>query len=153
MKSDDKRGKAYTALDLLKTRNMRKISLILWYSLIVLSLTYYGFSFNMSSFGGNFYITFMLSGLIEVPSQPLTALALRFIGRRHVFAMFMLLTAFSSFAVIPATSESLKIIFALLGKFGVNSAWNVWSMQCAELYPTVLRHTGKGVASVVGLFG
>jgi len=117
------------------------------------ALLYYGISFNMSDFGGNFYITFLLSGLVEIPSYILPVILLRFIGRRILFAIFMVMTGVSCFAVIPSTSEWLKVMFALIGKFGVNSAWNVISVHGPELYPTVLRVRGLGVASVIGRIG
>ena len=125
----------------------------MWYSWVVNALIYYGFSFNMSDFGGNFYITFLLSGLVELPSQILSALFLRFIGRRNLFSIFMFLTAGSCFAAIPSRAEWLKVMFALLGKFSVSSSWNVMSIHGQELYPTVLRHIGMGASSVAGRIG
>ncbi|CAG2178990.1 unnamed protein product, partial [Oppiella nova] len=65
----------------------------------------------------------------------------------------MLITGVSCFAVIPSTTVWLKVMFALLGKFAINSASNVMSVQIPELYPTVLRQRGLGVASVIGRTG
>ena len=118
-----------------------------------MALVYYGFSLNMSDFGGNFYISFALGGLIEIPSQILSAFSLRFIGRRKMFVIFMLLTVVSCLSVIPAKEDWLKVTLALMGKFGVNSAWNVMGIHGPEMYPTILRQTGMGSASVVGRVG
>ena len=153
MQRDDEITKTHTVLDLLKTPNLRKVTLIMWYLWIVNALIYYGFSFNMSDFGGNFYVTFLLSGLVELPSQLLSALFLRFIGRRNLFVIFMLMTAISCLAIIPSKSEWMKVSFALLGKFGVSSSWNVMSIHGPELFPTILRNTGIGSSSVVGRIG
>ena len=153
MQGDDEITKTHTVLDLFKTPNLRKITLILWFSWAVNSFIYYGFSLNMSDFGGNFYITFLLSGLIELPSILSTVLLLRFIGRSKLFPLAMTLTAVSCFAVIPSKGEWLKVMFALLGKFGVISAWDIMSVQAPELFPTILRHTGMGSSSVVGRVG
>ena len=91
--------------------------------------------------------------MVELPSQLLSALFLRFIGRSKLLALFLCLTALSCFAVIPSEKDWLKVMFALIGKFAVNSSWNVMAIQGPELYPTILRQTGMGAASVVGRVG
>ncbi|XP_054165996.1 organic cation transporter protein-like, partial [Oppia nitens] len=143
----------YTALDLVKTPLLRKISFILWYTWIVEALLYYGFSLNIGDFGGNFYITFLLSGLVELPSQILCVFLLRVMGRRTLFSLFLFMTSASCFAIIPSQSDWLKVTFALMAKFGVNSAWNVMAIHGPELYPTVLRQRGQGMASVFSRIG
>jgi OCT family organic cation transporter-like MFS transporter 4/5 len=142
-----------TILDLFKTPKLRKYTLIFWYSWIVNALVYYGFSFNMSDFGGNFYITFLLSGLVELPSALITALGLKYIGRRNLFSFFMLLITLSTLAVIPSKTTAFKVTFALLGKFAVSSTWNVMGIHGPEVFPTVIRHTGLGSCSVIGRIG
>jgi hypothetical protein len=107
----------------------------------------------MSDFGGNFYITFLLSGLVELPSNLITALGLRYIGRRKLYSGFMFLITVSTLAVIPSKTTAFKVTFALLGKFADNSAWAVLYLHGPEIFPTVIRHIGIGSSSVVGRFG
>jgi OCT family organic cation transporter-like MFS transporter 4/5 len=142
-----------TILDLLKTPKLRKSTLIFWYSWMANALVYYGFSLNMSDFGGNFYITFFLSGVVELPASLFTAIALRYIGRRKLFSFFMLLITLSTLAVIPSKTTAFKVTFALLGKFAVSSAWCVMLLHGPEVFPTVIRHIGMGSSSVVGRIG
>ncbi len=150
---DGKSEKSKTILDLFKTPKLRKHTLILWYGWIVAALVYYGFSLNMSDFGGNFYITFLFSGLVELPSNLITVLGLRFIGRRKLYSGFMLLITVSTLAVIPSKTTAFKVTFALLGKFAVTSAWAILFLHGSELFPTVIRNIGSGSSSVVGRFG
>jgi hypothetical protein len=107
----------------------------------------------MSDFGGNFYVTFLLSGLVELPSSLIIALGLRYIGRRKLFSGFMFLITVSTLAVIPLKTTAFKVTFALLGKFAVSSAWGVMFVHGQEIFPTVIRHIGTGSSSVVGRFG
>jgi OCT family organic cation transporter-like MFS transporter 4/5 len=107
----------------------------------------------MSDFGGNFYITFLLSGLVELPSNLITALGLRYIGRRKLYSGFMFLTTVSTLAVIPSKTTAFKVTFALLGKFAGNGAWAILFLYGPEIFPTVIRHIGIGSSSVVGRFG
>ncbi|CAG2162928.1 unnamed protein product [Oppiella nova] len=153
VQSSDKSKQNHTVLDLVKTSNLRKISMIMWYTHAVVALLYYGISLNMSDFGGNFYITFLLSGLVELPSQLLTVVFFRLFGRRLLFSTFLTITSVSCLAIIGSRAEWLTVLLALIGKFGVNSAWNVMAVVGPELYPTVIRHRGMGVAQVVGRLG
>ncbi|CAG2110553.1 unnamed protein product [Medioppia subpectinata] len=104
----------------------------------------------MSDFGGNFYITFLLSGIVELPSQLLSPLMLRYMGRRKLYALFTFITGVSCFAIIPVQREWIKVTLALIGKFSVSTSFNVYSIHGPELLPTVLRQRGMGFASFVG---
>ncbi|CAG2109090.1 unnamed protein product [Medioppia subpectinata] len=150
---NEKSKRNHTVIDLVKTPKLRKISLIMWYCYPIHALVYYGLSYNISDFGGNFYVTFLLSGLVGLPSHLIPVPLLRYVGRKKLFAGFMLLTGLSCFAVIPSDREWLTVMFALIGKFGDNTSWNVMSIIAPELYPTVLRQTGMGVSSVIGRLG
>jgi OCT family organic cation transporter-like MFS transporter 4/5 len=142
-----------TILDLFKTPKLRKYTLIFWYSWIVNALVYYGLSLNMSDFGGNIYITFLLSGLVELPALLLCAIALRYIGRKKLFSFFMLMITVSTLAVIPSKTTAFKVTFVLLGKFFVSSAWCIMKLHIPEVFPTVIRHIGIGSSSMAGRFG
>ena len=107
----------------------------------------------MSAFGGNLYVTFMLSGLVELPSNLLTGLLLRHISRRKLFAIFSLIISVSTFAIIWSENSEFKVIFALLGKFSVSSCNSVIAIFGPEIFPTVLRNTGFGSSSAVGRIG
>ncbi|CAG2100137.1 unnamed protein product [Medioppia subpectinata] len=151
----NKKEKGHNVLDLFKTPNIRKYTFIIWYGQAINALIYYGLSLNMGDFGGNFYVTFLLMGLMELPAQVLLPLFLRYIGRRKVYAMFMIITAMSCVAVVFSQSQSswLRVLLALVAKYGISSSWMALSVHGSEIYPTVVRNTGQGVASVVGRVG
>ena len=65
----------------------------------------------------------------------------------------MYISAISTIAIIPAKEEWIKIVFALISKFAVTNSWSVLGVYASEIYPTVMRTTGMGVASVVGRVG
>ena len=110
---------------------------------------YYAFSYNIGDYGGNFYITFMLSGLVEMPSQLLCALFLKFIGRRPLLIVFMVMTTISCLSIIFVESDWSKVTLALIGKFAVTSSENVMSIHAPEMFPTVVRNIALGAGTVV----
>ncbi|CAG2181871.1 unnamed protein product, partial [Oppiella nova] len=99
----EKSTKTYTVLDLLKTSNLRKYTLIFWFSWIVV-------------------------GVVELPSAFISITALRYIGRRTALIIFLIIIAVSSLAIIPTTDSTLKVTFALIGKFAVGALWWIYEV-------------------------
>ena len=56
---------------------------------MVVSMTYYGLSLNTGNLGGDFYMNFFISGLVEFPAYTLAILFLDRIGRKicHMLSM------------------------------------------------------------------
>ncbi|KAK7072770.1 hypothetical protein SK128_009598 [Halocaridina rubra] len=65
-----------TVLDLLRKSNMRKRSLNMFFCWAVCTLVYYGLSSNSGNLGGNLYVNFILTMLIEIPSYVFSYLVL-----------------------------------------------------------------------------
>lgn len=142
-----------SAIDLFKTPKLRKYTLIFWFLGIVNALIYYGFALNMYDIGGNFYLTFLLSGVVEIPSKLVVVIMLRHIGRKMTFIIFMVTIATASIGMIFADSPIAAVVLALIAKFGVTSSWVVQGLQEIELFPTNLRQTGRGTVAVVSRIG
>ena len=53
-------------VSLVKTREMRKRTLNIFYSWLVVAMVYYGLSFNTKNLGGNRYVSSFVSGFVEV---------------------------------------------------------------------------------------
>ncbi|KAM7394994.1 hypothetical protein PAMA_006644 [Pampus argenteus] len=66
----------HSFLDLVRTPNMKKHSLIVFYLWFVNVLVYYGLSLNISDFGMNIYLTQMIFGLVEMPARTVTLFTL-----------------------------------------------------------------------------
>ncbi len=77
------RSKA-SILDLFKTRNMLKKTVIQMYVWFTTSFVYYGLTLNSDTLiPGNLYVNYAVGGLAEFPALVLTTLLLHFIGRRY----------------------------------------------------------------------
>lgn len=109
--------KNHTYLDLVKTPQLRKITLcsgFFWYQITLdkvlpdrlflswpfcctyyrfaVSFLYYGISLKISGFGVNIYLTQFIYSVIEVPAKILTYFVLDRIGRRNCQAWFLITT-------------------------------------------------------------
>ena len=56
----------------------------------VVSMVYYGLSLNSGNLAGDFYLNFLLSGLVEFPAYTLCLLLLDRIGRKKLHASCMI---------------------------------------------------------------
>ncbi len=59
---------------LLETPEMRKRTLNIFYSWLVVAMVYYGLSFNSKNLGANRYVSVFVSGFVEVSGSRVTGL-------------------------------------------------------------------------------
>uniref|UniRef100_A0A8C9TZ08 Si:dkey-166k12.1 n=1 Tax=Scleropages formosus TaxID=113540 RepID=A0A8C9TZ08_SCLFO len=68
--------RSHTAVDLVRTPQMRKRAIILFYIWFVNVLVYYGLSLGVSHLGVNLYLTQFVFGVVEIPARSLVMLFL-----------------------------------------------------------------------------
>ena len=121
--------RSVTLIDLWLSPNLRKKTLILYFTWAVNGFVYYGLSFNTNSLGGNIYLNFFLMGLVEIPAYLLTIKILRDYGRRIPLAIAMAGAGVAFLVSLPVASfESLSwlsTVFALAGKFCITSSFAI----------------------------
>ncbi|XP_062292958.1 organic cation transporter protein [Scomber scombrus] len=144
----------HSVIDLIRTPNMRKQSLIVFYLWFVNVLVYYGLSLNISDFGMNIYLTQMIFGLVEMPARTITLFTL---NRSRKFSqlaflavggMACLMTIF-----IPKELSVIKTVLAMIGKFGITASLSIIYVYSAEVFPTVIRQNGIGLGSMCARTG
>lgn len=88
----DAADETHSYLDLLRTPQLRKISLLsgfLWFSVAFL---YYSISFRISGLGVSIYLAHFIYGAVETPAKILCYFLLDRIGRRNGQAGFLMAT-------------------------------------------------------------
>ncbi|KAM9346797.1 solute carrier family 22 member 4-like [Symphorus nematophorus] len=142
-------------LDLLKTTNIRKITLMLWLIWFASSVSYFGISFNMSGLNGNPFLNYFLLTVVEVPGYTASWLAARSLPRRLSSISFTLLGALAVL-LIQITQDSnpaVTLSLVLLGKFGTLASTGVLYMYTGELFPTVIRNTAMSSCAMFSRVG
>lgn len=109
--SDEK----YTVLDLLKTPNLRKITLNMWVNWLVVSLVYYGLALEAGNLGNlDFYLSNFISGAVEIPAYILTILVLDKVGRKLPVLGTTLFGGAACLAAIPLILKSIcNVLFSI----------------------------------------
>ncbi|XP_047714447.1 solute carrier family 22 member 3 isoform X2 [Prionailurus viverrinus] len=142
-------------LDLVRTPQMRKCTLILMFAWFTSAVVYQGLVMRLGIIGGNLYIDFFISGVVELPAALLILLTIERFGRRLPFAgsnmvagVACLVTAF-----LPEGIPWLRTTVATLGRLGITMAFEIVYLVNSELYPTTLRNFGVSLCSGLCDFG
>ncbi|XP_030833206.1 organic cation transporter protein [Strongylocentrotus purpuratus] len=147
--------KHFTLLDLIRTRNMRKLTIIMAFVWFVNSVIYYGLSLNTDSLAGDPYLNFFISGAVEVPAYFVAAGLIRCVGRRLPLCACHIIGGIACIATvfIPAETEGgtdlspVIVTVAMAGKFCISASYAIVFLYASELFPTVIRNLGLGVSS------
>ncbi|XP_033496401.1 organic cation/carnitine transporter 2-like [Epinephelus lanceolatus] len=141
----------HNIFDLLRTKNIRNITLILCLIWSTLNTGYYGLSLNSAELHANPYISSFLSAAVEVPAYIFCWVVVRYFPRRLSVTCLLLLGGVSLFLIqlVPQSLSDLAVALEMVGKFGLSTGAALIYIYTAEIYPTVLRNTATGTCSSV----
>ncbi|KAM9233297.1 solute carrier family 22 member 2 [Dugong dugon] len=136
-------------LDLVRTPQIRKHTLILMYNWFTSSVLYQGLIMHMGLAGSNIYLDFFYSALVEFPAAFIIIVTIDRIGRRYPWAGSNMVAGAACLAsvFIPDDLRWLKITVACLGRMGITMAYEMVCLVNTELYPTFIRNLGVLVCS------
>ncbi|XP_034435290.1 solute carrier family 22 member 2-like [Hippoglossus hippoglossus] len=138
-------------MDLIRTPNMRKHTFILSFNWFTSAVVYQGLIMRLGILGGNVYIDFLISGLLEFPAAFLILFTIERIGRRLPFATANFVAGAACFitALIPESMFWWKTAVACIGRLGITMAFEMVVFVNTELYPTFVRNLGVSVCSTL----
>ncbi|CAN8007720.1 unnamed protein product [Ixodes pacificus] len=139
--------------DLLRTRKVRRYSIILVYASMACGAVFYGLQFSVTSLGGDPYINFVLAAAAELPVCLLCYSSVRWCRRRRTMLAMFGVTGLCSVAVgllifAGSTVAWLRQCLGIVGKLVASASLTVIWMFAAEVFPTVLRTVGVGACLV-----
>merc|ERR1719438_14332 len=147
-------------IDLVKTPEMRKRTLNVFFSWLAVAMVYYGLSFNTKNLGGNRYLSSFVSGFVEVPAVVVIIPALATIGRVKCYSGTFIsggiccgLVAIMSFALEKGSHIWAPVTIAMIGKFLISMTFAIAYLYTAELFPTKVRNLAVGLASTFARIG
>ncbi|XP_027012006.1 solute carrier family 22 member 6 [Tachysurus fulvidraco] len=145
----------HSALDLVRTRSMRSITVCLsavWFST---SFSYYGLSMDLQKFGVNIYLIQVIFGAVDIPAKIAVTVAMSFIGRRISLCVSLILSGIAIIAniIVPSELQALRTSLAVLGKGCLAASFSCCYLYSGELYPTIVRQNGMGWVSTMARLG
>ncbi|CAN9501812.1 unnamed protein product [Ophioblennius macclurei] len=147
--------KAYNICDLLRSPNIRWVSITLWLVWNTVAIAYFGLSLNTANLHGNKYFNCFLSAMVEIPAYFMSWVMFRWWSRRLSLCTTFLLGGSLLLLVqlLPAHLVFLAIALEMTGKCALTTAYAIVYAYSAELYPTVLRNTAVGTCSMAARIG
>ncbi|XP_047063283.1 organic cation/carnitine transporter 4-like, partial [Lolium rigidum] len=121
------------------------------------SVVYFGLSLNVVNLKTNLYVSVAVNSLAEMPAYFLTALLLRHLGRKPLAIGTMLLSGVSctagSLIVGAGVNRVLRMVFGVVGIFGMAATYNLLVVFTAELFPTAVRAAVLGCTTQASQMG
>ena len=128
---------------------------VIW---LFLGMIYLGLSFVSGSLSSNKYLSFGLSGVVEIPALSLSVWVIKS-GRRIPLCTLAIISSFACLvcAWLQSGEQSQVGVYitamALLGKFGVAACYNILYIFSAENFGASVRSFSLGLFSVVSSIG
>ncbi|XP_025209233.1 solute carrier family 22 member 21-like isoform X1 [Melanaphis sacchari] len=120
-----------------------------------ITLVYYGLSLTSVEFSGNKYLNFMLVNAVEVPAFLTSWYFMEHYSRRNTQALSFIFSGIGCIAVNMVNNDYVwvKLILFLSSKYAITMSFNTMYVFTAEMFPTELRMSLFGIASMFGRMG
>ncbi|XP_069755119.1 organic cation/carnitine transporter 2-like [Narcine bancroftii] len=150
-----KSTQSHSIIHLVKTNNIRVVTIISMLLWVIITIGYYGLSLNTPNLHGDKYLNCFFSAAIEVPAYIASWLFLRRLPRRVTLSGTLLLGGAILLLIqfIPSDISGLATVLVMSGKLATTCGFSMIIVYSSELYPTAVRNTGIGVSSTVCSFG
>ncbi|XP_011504688.1 PREDICTED: organic cation transporter protein-like [Ceratosolen solmsi marchali] len=147
-------GKA-SFLDLFRTPNMRTKSLTIFFNWIVCGMGLFGMTQYIGHVGGDIFLNFALSGIIQIPGNFLAWWTMNALGRRITLLTSNIIAGAAALLLIFVNNdlEWLRLILACFGIVGMSVSFTTVYLYSGELFPTVIRNIGVGTSSMCARIG
>ncbi|XP_074023165.1 solute carrier family 22 member 6-B-like [Numenius arquata] len=148
-------GSHHTVVDLVRTPVVRRISCCLCFVWFSTSFAYYGLAMDLQNFDFNIYVIQLIFGAVDIPAKLVSILTITYVGRRFTQSVALILAGLAILAntLVPRDLRILRTALAVFGKGCLAASFNCVFLYTGELYPTVIRQTGMGLANTMSRLG
>lgn len=141
--------------DLFKTPKIRVYTIIIAFIWFCCAHTFFGINQYIGRLQGNLYLNVMLSAACLVPGLVLVVFASLYLKRKIGVITSFSIAALSLlvFIFLPDGAESVSLAFAIIGQLGAYTSFVQVYLYSSEVFPTVIRNSAMGFASMFARFG
>ncbi|XP_076376722.1 organic cation transporter protein [Megalopta genalis] len=144
--ADKLASEEHSILDLLKTRRLRRITLLLTISWGLIQMAYDGHIRCLDILGMDIFTTFTIASATEFPAVVVVTYTLDIVGRRWSLVGSLIISGLFCLFATGVSVGATYVSFAIFSRFFINIATSIALQYAAELLPTVVR--GEGVAFI-----
>ncbi|XP_034039404.1 solute carrier family 22 member 5-like [Thalassophryne amazonica] len=155
MQNTDGQQQTYSYLDLIRTTNMRNITILTTFIWLASAMVYYGLALSTSNMNGNAYLNCLISAATDIVAYIAVWLLINRVPRPTILFFTLLFCGVMLVLVkiIPEDKPVISQTLALLGKLCVSASYGFVFVFTPELFPTVVRNMGVGMASTASRIG
>lgn len=142
-------------LDLFRTPNMRKKTICICFNWFVCGLAFFGVAQYIGQAGGDIFTNVAISAALELPGTIVSIYTMKRFGRKITLIASNTLTGLSMLfiAFIPVEYNNCIITLSSIGIIGMSISFPTVYLYASELFPTVVRNAGVGLASMIARIG
>lgn len=143
-----------TFIDLMKWKNLRKYSIILFFIWAANSFVYYGIVLTVG--GDNLFVSYTIAGLMELPSIAFTIVFMKYLPRSTSNLIIYSMCGLLCLLQIPLKYYKFTMLLQcciMLAKLANSCAFTCVLYQTMELFPTSIRQTAYSSCSLAGRLG
>jgi len=145
--------KSHSVLDLGRTPNLRKLGVVFIFLWFIVSMVYFGMTYNVNNLPGSIYINNAILGGVELAANAVAIWIIK-LGRRPAIVGSFAMAAASMLAICFAQQSYWGvIILAIIGKFVITPCFSYIYVATMELYPTQVRVLALGAGSALARLG
>ncbi|CAH1777260.1 unnamed protein product [Owenia fusiformis] len=151
-------AKKVLVIDLLRTPNMRKRTLVISFQWFAVVFGSYAMSLNVGTLiPGNIYLNnLIINGVSNLLSPIILLIALFKMGRKSIIISLFIVNgvlALSWIGLLLTKIVALTTTIAMCGTLLINTAFRVIYLYSGEIFPTPARNVGLGSVSSFGRIG
>ncbi|XP_069770026.1 organic cation/carnitine transporter 2-like [Narcine bancroftii] len=152
--SDDQKY-LYGYMDLIKTPNIRNITILSFFVWMIVSIGYFVLNLGIPNMYGDLYLNCLIFAVSEAVAYIVAWWMTVHVPRRVSVSSSMLLAAALLLIVefIPPSLHILTTALIMIGKTGIAITFAIIFIYSAELYPTVVRNMGIGTCCTASRIG
>ncbi|XP_035684381.1 organic cation transporter protein-like isoform X2 [Branchiostoma floridae] len=152
--SEEDSSRQYGVLDLFRKPRIRKTTMTMCISWFAEGCVYFGLILASVEWAGNPYLNFILGSLLEVFLSAVSLAAMERWGRKPVIGGTVLVAGTCS--MVSAMTKGFPTVsrgFALVGRGAIGISFLSLIVYTPEVFPTVVRGTGLGLANMCSRLG
>ncbi|EYB96575.1 hypothetical protein Y032_0149g2716 [Ancylostoma ceylanicum] len=143
-------------IDLFRTPEIRKRTLVCFFVWFVNAMMYYGLTMKSDIGGGDLYINFALSASVEIVGCAFVFFLIDPVGRRIIVAICFLIAGVClllNWLIGDNVAFYWGMLQIMITKGAVTASFIAVYTHTAELFPTVIRTTAVGCCSTMSRLG
>jgi OCT family organic cation transporter-like MFS transporter 4/5 len=156
-KSKENNEKIYGIFDIIFLTEQTLTLLVMALNWFIMTMTFYGINFNVSSFGTNPYATGIIVYLSEIIAQIITLFFIEKYGFKSTLCGGYMLSSFMLILVNFTKKKNhdpiYNLIFIFLAKFGISGVNISNYIFTADMFPTLIRVAAMSFCSLMSRFG